>query len=169
MVTYCQWLYAIHQSDALFCLHYDTCAVTTTNILWRWRTMISRDRMGSQPLTSSINATCRANTLTHPGKQETFSHCWCNVGPPSTTLTQHYSNSCLVHVGGTLALAMNVPFVISATHGKHEISTRCWVGVGTPSSTLVQHWSTIVLTSCVCRAVMLCNETKGNVLLRGGL
>ena len=27
-----------------------------------------------------------------PNKQETFSHCWVNVGPPSTTLAQHWTN-----------------------------------------------------------------------------
>ena len=35
-----------------------------------------------------LNASC----LQHPSKHEALSHCWFNVGPPSTTLAQHWTN-----------------------------------------------------------------------------
>ena len=73
-------------------------------------------------------------------EHNTSNQCWCNGGPPSATLAQHYQHC------PTL-----VQCPLSSVRGLETgYPASMWFNVGPASQTMDQHWNDICLTSRVC-------------------
>ena len=93
------------------------------DITWRW---VKRNQYRNlNRMDSPIS-----NELYVRNKYKIYTHCYNNVGQPSTTLAQHWYN---------IRSISNEQYV----RNKHKASTQCYNNVGQPSTTLAQHWYNI--------------------------
>ena len=91
--------------------------------------------------TTCISPQCCVVT-DYPSKDGTLTMCWFNVGPPSATLGQHWTNTpCL--------LGCHIAWNTNLANTRHDpMLDQCWTSVADAAPTLNQHCHGPI--SCVC-------------------